>query len=504
VDIEAGNFQELIDMSFDFYEGIPPRNLIKMTEIWGPYRPISYRKLSGDEELSEKEFNITKSTEQVKLKSRLTGHGHHSNTGEPPHCCEWKDNEHFIFVNKQQAASWHIWRDDCSVNPVYPQGGTWPGLREGWCPGDMVRDFDFELTPYIADGKMTIDYGITPVPQDNLGMGTGDYVVSMQVFEYGKANHEIDAEVYDIITPSLEQIYSRKNPVCKGPVIVIRNNGTSNLTSLTFEYGVSGAKQEIYSWNGNLKPNLRDTVELPIPNSAFWLGNVNRIFSVKVKMPNGQNDMYAVNDTMTSGFQIPDLIAKGTKLKLRTHNYGDILHLVVKDLAGNVVLNRNVLQSNTEYIENIDFSDGCYTLELTNDYDFGLSYWAVSSQGTGYLQLLNENNQVIKTFNPDFGRSIVYSYHSGNISYIEDSQMDYLLRIFPLPAENAVNIQIDTQIGEAVMELFDFSGKSILTQNINLPEAAPMKLDVSNLSSGNYFIKISNSQFDMKRTFIKK
>ena len=87
------------------------------------------------------------------------------------------------------------------------------------------------------------------------------------------SNFNTDAEIYDVITPSTTDYYSRKNPVCYDPEIIVRNNGTSPLTSLNFEYGVSGGIQQYYSWTGEIKPHCMDTIILPVTFSSFWLGD---------------------------------------------------------------------------------------------------------------------------------------------------------------------------------------------------------------------------------------
>ncbi len=41
-----------------------------------------------------------------------------------------------------------------------------------------------------------------PVPPDNQGMGNGNYHIAMHLFQYDEANHAIDAEIYDVISPN--------------------------------------------------------------------------------------------------------------------------------------------------------------------------------------------------------------------------------------------------------------------------------------------------------------
>ena len=159
-------------------EGVPPRPLVGHQRPWGGHTSRSYADLSGDIALPPVAVQLSPEATQWSLRTRLTGHGHNSNTGAYPHCCEWKDNTHSVRLNGTQIDAWHIWQEnDCALNPVYPQGGTWLGSREGWCPGDVVKDHEVTLPGLTSGGTATLDYSITPVPSNNLGMGGGNYVI---------------------------------------------------------------------------------------------------------------------------------------------------------------------------------------------------------------------------------------------------------------------------------------------------------------------------------------
>jgi hypothetical protein len=64
----------------------------------------------------------------------ITGHGQ----GNIDNCAEFCSKTHSLQLGSA-AASTVIWRDDCHLNPVSPQPGTWELSRAGWCPGDIVR-----------------------------------------------------------------------------------------------------------------------------------------------------------------------------------------------------------------------------------------------------------------------------------------------------------------------------------------------------------------------------
>ena len=321
VDLNAGNQQELIDLRFSFIEGTAPRDVLSIDRIWGKRASYLYKYLSNDTSLSEICVPLLPEAEQFKVRTRITGHGHYSNNGNYPHCCEWKDNIHYLLIDGTEIANWHIFQyNDCALNPVYPQGGTWNGAREGWCPGDPVKDFEFEITEFINDDELNIDYDITKVPENNQGMGNGNYVMAMHLMQYGQSKFNVDAEIYDILTPNMQDDYSRVNPICSGPEVIIRNNGTSDLTSLNLEYFVSGGNTLNYDWTGLIKPNHKEVITLPVLDNSFWIGDVNNIFTVNISEPNGQTDEYGDNNTYKSSFTIPDLYEQGMVFKLKTNN----------------------------------------------------------------------------------------------------------------------------------------------------------------------------------------
>ncbi|MBK6833828.1 MAG: hypothetical protein IPG89_05945 [Bacteroidetes bacterium] len=56
--------------------------------------------------------------------NRVTGHG----MDTPQNCAEFCPKTHYYKVNGTTRFSKLVWRDNCDVNPLYPQGGTW-GVR---------------------------------------------------------------------------------------------------------------------------------------------------------------------------------------------------------------------------------------------------------------------------------------------------------------------------------------------------------------------------------------
>ncbi len=505
VDLSSGNLQELIDLKFLFIKGTPPRDVVNIHRVWGPMRSYNYKDLASDAVLREKEVQLNPNTKQIKLVTRLTGHGHNSNNGSYPHCCEWKNNTHYLIVNGQQEESWHIWQtNDCAMNPVYPQGGTWPGSREGWCPGDLVKDHDFELTKFITNNSIKLDYNITPVPTNNLGMGNGVYYTAMQLIEYGESNFDKDVEVYNVVMPSNNPYYSRINPICANPIVVFRNNGKNKVEALTLKYNVSSGEEEVYHWTGSLEPNEMMTVSLPISGSEFWLGDNKNVFFVTVLDENGNDDDYPENSTFLSHFNMPDLLPGKVVLEYKTNNRPQDYTLQIKDLTGNVMLSKINLNANTVYKDTLDFQEGCYTLEFTDSYNMGLSYWAYPDQGSGYIRFTDLIGKPLKNFNPDCGHGYNYAFNLGNVTLVQENNENYYLQSFPNPTQNNVNLIVSYPIGDAVITIYDITGNILWQTKENIASDFSLVIPTNSLPAGTYFIQVINAEYQLSSKFIKK
>lgn len=491
VELSAGNQQELIDLTFELIEGQAPRPLVNHQRPWGPMASRTYGALSDNTALAPVTVALAPDATQWSLRSRLTGHGHNSNDGNYPHCCEWKDNTHYLYANGAQVDSWHVWQEnDCALNPVYPQGGTWLGSREGWCPGDLVKDHDTELTPYVNGDSITIDYGITPVPANNLGMAAGNYVVNMDLFEYGPATHPLDAEVYHVKRPTDVAYHLRENPVCNDPLVVLRNAGSQDLTSVTFTYGVSGGTPVTYTWNGQLKHMERTEVTLPVPDGGFWLGDNDHLFTVTVSAPNGGADAYADNDSYTTHFELPVMYNDNFIVYIKTNNRPAENSWTIKDVHGSVIYSRSNMAANTIYQDTLALWDGCYTLEVLDTGNDGLYYWADSQQGTGQFRLKRMNGSTLKSFQAEFGRTIHWPFTINGFVGMQENEAAHRITAFPNPTNGEVRVRVEGLEGPAQLDVLDGLGRLVMSRPMELTGLNEALLDLSGTTSGLYHIRV--------------
>ncbi len=513
VDLSAGNQQELIDLKFHFIKGSPIREVKGINRVWGPSNSYSYRNLDNDVSLPEKTIDLIDGTSSWKMRTRFTGHGHNSDNGQYPHCCEWKDNEHYLYVNGNITHSWHIWQThDCALNPVYPQGGTWPGAREGWCPGDVVKDFDFEIADFISGNTVALDYDITPVPSNNQGMGSGNYRVAMQLFQYGDYTYERDVEIYELISPSPKAYNARKSLVCQDPVIVIRNNGSQTLTQLNIYYSVSGGVEWTYPWAGTLKPMEMVEVSLPVTGQGFWTGDGSNMFKVEVAVLG--EDQYPDDNVVEVPIELPQTYAAKMVLDVRSNSAPNENAYEVRTVGGGIVVSNSSLSANTTYRDTLDAS-GCYVFEMTDSQDDGLSYWARPGQGSGSVRIfeLNASDVIVglKAFEPEFGHRLRYDFSigtevgsfpasdtgagPGTSPWLGINEQGGLVAVsvFPNPADDNFELEMIGLSGEVLVEMVDISGKVVLSKTLRPQSYHAEMMDVNELSSGLYFVKVSSA-----------
>jgi hypothetical protein len=537
VDLSSGNQQELLDLKFAFIQGTPPANVVELTRPWGQSRSIRYSALDDDSALEPIDITIHPSAKKQKILARFTGHGHNSNSGNFPHCCEWKDNEHSLYVNGNEASSWHIWQaTECAFNPVYPQGGTWPGAREGWCPGDVVKDYEYDVSDIVSGSSYELDYRITPVPNNNLGMGNGNYVVAMHVFQYDEPAKTVDAEVYDVIAPSKRGYYSRMNPVCYAPHIVIRNNGSAPMTSCKIKYMVQGGISKTYEWSGYLGFLEKEEVVLPFQDGAFYMGDGSNKFIATVSEPNGAFDGNTMNDAYTSKYDLPDLMEGEVIIQYKTNTNKNDNDLIVYNSKNEVVLQKFGfnLNANTVYWDTLNLDTGCYRLELTDSEHDGLSYWAYPAQGSGYMRIWNDGG-IAKTFESEFGNKIEYAFAIdamtkdtvftvvdgqdivviGGDTLVEidggyaplsvaKTEGSGLMSIYPNPNAGSFYLELLNYSGELDMEVYSIAGqlihKELLTSNRNFARKFDLRL-----TTGIYMVHLSGDGYsDTKKIVVER
>jgi Peptide-N-glycosidase F, C terminal len=409
VDLSSGSQSELLDLKFIFVEGIPPRDVISVENIyeWGNYK---YEQIARDSVLTEKEIILNPQAYGYKLRARISGHGHEG----PRNCCEWDRKTHTYFVNGYVLTRWIVWKN-CGDNPIYPQGGTWQFDRAGWCPGTSVDTYDFEITSQVEPGDtLLLDYGIEEYC-DN-GEKDGYFRQTHQLITYGPPNFDLNPEIYDIIAPSAKDEYSRVNPIIKDPEIVIRNSGSQTLRTLSIEYGLKGEEAYKYIWNGVLAFTEKDTIILP---NIDWLDFTNLDFFAKCSLPNGENDEFPHNNYLSSKVVAPEILPGKFYLHIKVQGLGRAKEnaFYITNNVGGILYERESFEDNEDFLQLIKLEKGCYELRIIDRAEDGMvrHWWARNSNPelmgeNGKIEVLDIEKNVIKELEYDFAEEEVFRF----------------------------------------------------------------------------------------------
>ena len=513
--IVAHNWQELIDLKFIFYRGEPVREVLRVNEHWGPRARYYYRDLVNDVSLKATTLDLLPETKSIKLKTRITGHGmvfqNAADTGLQ--CCEFYDNYHRILAgeNLTQVARWKIWQD-CDNNPVFPQGGTWIFAREGWCPGDIVYDYEYDLTPFIKDQKITIDYDISRTLFDAYSRtGGGDYRMNFHLVEYGSSIYQNDLELYKVISPSNADIFSRLNPICNGIKFIIRNNSNSDIRNFTLlvKNGTEEFSQivNLTQLKQPLRPFTFDTVTIDIDNPDFWsaTSETQPELIIELSLPNGEVDDNPSNNTVTQPFKLPDIYDKDNfVIRYRSNNYPSNYVLQIYNFAGNQVKTFTATAQNTTY--NISLNDlpyGCYTFKFEAlGHNYGLSFWGFPALGSGTFGLYDGSGRTLRVFNPDFGKHITYSFVLNSFTSIRENA-ELVLSVYPNPSSELLHIQAYEDVNDAVIDIFDINGNIVYKATKDITENNIITLNISKLVTGTYSVRIAKGNRIIWNKFIK-
>lgn len=415
VDLQAANGQELIDLKFVFIQGIPPRDVISVKNIW-PEGSYIYKDLADDVKLQNTNITLSDQASTFKLRARISGHGQVG----PFNCCEWDPKLHTYVVNGDKKFSWKIWRD-CGMNPVYPQGGTWQFDRAGWCPGTFVDTYDFEITPYVKPGNpVTIDYSIQPYDLDN-GEEEGNFEMAMQLFEYSAPNYRLDLELTDILAPADRQEFRRMNPLSLNPVIRVRNAGSDTARSFTVEYGIEGSETSRYEWTGTL--GFMESADIVLPKPS-WTGlTENSLFSASIKTVNGTADEQASNNEQTSQVKKPVILPAKFYIHVKTQGFGRAADNAYKitDEKGKVVYERNDYKDTTVYDDLIRLKPGAYDFTFSDKNEDGMIrhwwlYWEDPDKvgDNGELKILDAGKKEIMNLGYDFAEKRTLQFFVGD------------------------------------------------------------------------------------------
>jgi len=490
------------DIKFAFIEGTPDKNVTGLQKIYDGYFGYGSATDPINNHLPKVGLNIPASTKGADMRFIVSGHGSDANG-----CCEFMSHYYDAYLNGISVAHRNIWRPDCGMNEIYPQTGTWIYERANWCPGDIVVPIYHDLPGVIAGGTDSVQ-----IKYENYTIASpaGGYATEAIVFYHGDFNKILDASLDDIIAPTSYEGYFRENPMVGTPIILVKNTGSTTITSMNIQYGIKDSAMLTYAFTGSLAP-LQDT-QLVLPDLET-LRNIagtggNYTFVAKITSVNGATDNDATNNTLSTSFTAAPVWPAQIAITMLTNGSTvadgtSETSWRIYDINNNIVKERINNTATTTYKDTVTLNPGTYRLVVTDSGCDGINWWNYANYpvdpGVGTFKVTPATSVVPKPlngyFSGDFGCGFTqYFSVAGPLGVNNVAALNSTLSIsaYPNPAQNDVTVNINgTQTVKGTLSIIDALGRVVLQQSCT---ANMLQLNTGNLVNGLYTILFTDDK----------
>ncbi len=475
----------LVTLDFAVTEGKPVMECLGMDTLWTGNFPYgdSLRPIAGW--LQPRSLNSGPKAGILRMRILQTGHG----MDEQENCAEFCSKWRRVYLDDQLASERMIWRK-CGENPLYPQAGTWIFNRANWCPGAVVYPdvVDFLVKPnseHIARLEMQ-SYICSKKP-------TAAYNISTCLFRYKAPWAKNDVALGEIITPGIDDEYSRSNPACANPRIIVQNNGREPLKSLYIVYAAGDEQLQDYNWKGVLAP--LQSMEITLPGLISRIEGIQK-FKVELASPNGLKDEYPYDNSLAFDIVLPPVYGSSFIVAFRSNHDSTHTSCRVTAAGGEVVWERRQgeIRANTLYQDTLHLQPGCYQLSVSDTAGDGLDFWFNPEGGYGYIRLLDIQGRLIKSFGSDFGSSV-------NFWFTVAGGADSPVAVNELPIVNAFPVR---NPGKFQLEVFFNEPRNVGVKIVNADSTKTvferyypalksefLPVDISAEPDGYYYIRVT-------------
>lgn len=489
-------------LKFDFVEGTPPRDVISVHKLWdGSFaygqtaNPINNHTIANNIAVPNTAFY----GEMVHL---ISGHGGDQNENCAEFCSKWYQ----WMINGTNHTQRDIWRNDCGVNWVYPQSGTWVYDRANWCPGDVIFPIVHKVPlSTLPTGTFNTALEFQPYTAANQSAPPSYTTASTMIF-YREFNNNVDAGLEDIIAPSKKDLYFRSNPICSEVKLKVKNYGKDTLKAIEIDYGIVGQAMQTYTWTGNIAAMENAIISLPTI-AAFKTITGNHEFVAIIKGANNTVDGEPFNDTARSNFAAPPKWEKGNfiinmKSSSITQN-GNASKWIIRDEAGTIMKQRSSTSANVTNIDTVHLEDGCYSLEVIAEAGYGFRFLTAYTPGSLSVNRLDNNAGILlPKYNPgnanlagDFGSGFIQEFVVVNSEPLPSSirrwNQDIEMTVSPNPANHNINVHVNGLVDPtATITLSNVLGQIVISKAATNNNT----IDVSQLPVGVYQLVFGSSR----------
>lgn len=268
-----------------------------------------------------------------------------------------------------------------------------------------------------------------------------------------------------------------------GPEVLIKNYGTTSLSSLEFTYSANGEEAATYSWTGDLDQNESETVTLP---TILYSVTNNNVFSIVCESPNGEKDQLPQNNIFTANSAGSVTFPENCMLGIDI--YGDPTGVTweLTNEAGDLIDEGGPYTNTGFNLENISFPEaGCYTFTLNDVSGNGLS-------GGSYL-ITDMNTNILFTGKPFEYTAVAELAYDITID-VPEVMLAENISVYPNPLSQSATIELFlNRASDVKVAVIDMLGRNVKTlQEGELRSGKQnIKLDATGLNKGFYFVQVA-------------
>lgn len=489
-----------VTIDFIFIEGTPPANTIDIVQL---YRSGMGGFLYGDasdpieDHLHDTILSVPAGAQYVEMRNAFSGHGFgNTGGGNPENCAEFCEKHYDVRINNDWVTQQDVWNDDCGMNALYHQSGTWIYNRAGWCPGEPTTIYRHNITEDVTPGVQN-SFNLDMEPYVYTG-GSGfpiNYIVDAHLLFMGGPNVVNDATIDDVLAPSDNPNYARFNPICKGAQIVLRNTGSDPLTSCTIAYGARGASDpQIHTWTGNLAFGESTTVSLPSNTWQLFNEATDNKWEATILEVNGQSDENSVGNTYRSTYETVPEFPSEFMLWWGTNGVPQETDWYIEDFNGNKVIEMGNRAASTTYRDTFQLDPGCYRFVLSDSDCDGLNFLNNGNgDGVGFARMHTTDGTLtlLRTFEADFGcelhQQFTVGYTVGTGKVIKNAEVS----VYPNPANQLLNVDVMVpQAANVQVDIFTATGQRVLQKNQPSATSQNIQLELNELPAGIYLVRV--------------
>jgi hypothetical protein len=287
----------------------------------------------------------------------------------------------------------------------------------------------------------------------------------------------------------------------------LANTGSTNLTSASITYSVSGGSSMVYNYSGNLAPFTQTVITLPA--YSFPAAATNTL-SVVVTSANGSTDPNAVNNVVTKSIPLTTKVANAVNLTMdfTQDQYGSESTWEIREEVSNALVASGgpyadlsasgVLLHSSPFTVN---SNTCYKVIVNDSYGDGFN----AGTGAGNYKI-KAGTTIVYTMNGVMGEQDTKLFKTSIFTGINAINATVSnVSVYPSPAKNAASISLDLVQNETVsVSVLNAVGAVVYTESLNNLSAGNhvVNLNTENWASGIYNINISTTNGTTNRKLV--